>query len=298
MEVRLLLRPNSRLEFIANVPYERVDGDVRDADSLSRALDGADAVIHLAGLVSAISESLYHEVNARGTEALVQTALKAGVRRFVYVSSLAALGPSRDGVTMPEPPNPVSGYGRSKLAGEQAVLAAKDALSVAVVRPPAVYGERDRALLPFYRIAKFGFVPVYGDGQRLLSFVHAHDVADAVVAAALADGPSGGVYSIFDGQVHTWQSLIEAYGKASDRKLRVLRVPEPLFAFGGYLGGLAQTVMRRSLPLSPEEILHMRAPAWLADNTEIARDLGWEPKIDIESGFTQAYRWYRQQGWL
>ncbi len=298
VELRLLLRRRSRLAFLEGVDYDRVDGDLRDQASLTEAARGVDTVIHVAGLVSALTEPRYHEVNARGTEALVLAAKAAGVKRFVYVSSLAALGPSRDGVTLPSTPNPVSGYGRSKLAGEHAALAEKDAMSVAVVRPPAVYGERDRGLLPFYRIARLGFVPVYGDGLRLLSIIHAHDAADAIIAAALADGPSGAVYTLFDGRIHTWRSVIEAYGKAAGRRLRILPVPTPLFALGGYASGLVQAIIRKPLPLSPEEILHMDPPGWLADNEAINRDLGWQPRIDIEQGFAQAYRWYRQQGWL
>jgi nucleoside-diphosphate-sugar epimerase len=298
VDLRLMLRHTSRLAYLDDLEYERVEGDLRDEDSLASAVAGVETVVHLAGLTSALNDARYHEVNAGGTAALVRAASAAGVKRFVYVSSLAALGPSQDGVSPPAMPHPVSGYGRSKLAGEYAVLAEKDAMSVAVVRPAAVYGERDRALLPFYRLAKLGVVPVYGDGNRRLSFLHAHDAADSIIAAALADGPSGAVYTTSDGCLHTWRSLIEAYGKAAGRRLRVLPVPGPLFTLAGYAGGLAQTVLRRPLPLSPEEVLQMRAPAWLAGNEAIQRDLGWQPRIDIEQGFAQAYRWYREQGWL
>ncbi len=298
VELRLLLRSRSRLTFLDGLRYERAEGELSDASSLVEAVRGVDTVIHVAGIVASLTEARYHEVNARGTEVLVQAAKTAGVKRFVYVSSLAALGPSSDGVTMPSTPNPVSGYGRSKLAGEHATLAERDAMSVAVVRPTAVYGERDRGLLPLYRIARFGFVPVYGDGKRLLTFIHAHDAADAIIVAAQAEGPSGGVYTVSDGSIQTWRSLIEAFGKASGRHLHILPVPTPLFNLAGYAGGLAQTVIRKPLPLGPEEILHMRAPAWLASNDSITRDLGWQPQIDIEQGFAQAYLWYREQGWL
>jgi nucleoside-diphosphate-sugar epimerase len=298
VELRLMLRRTSRLEFIDGVEYDRVEADVRDETSLAAAVEGAETVIHLAGLTSALTEARYHEVNARGTETLVRAARAAGVRRFVYVSSLAALGPSRDGLTLPATPNPVSGYGRSKLAGEYAALAAKDAMSVAVVRPPAVYGERDRALLPFYRIARLGFVPVYGDGTRRLSFIHAHDAADAIIAAALADSPPGAVYTINDGAIHTWRSLVEAFAKAAGRRVRALPTPPALFHLAAYAGGLAQTITRKPLPLSPDEVQHMRVRAWLADNGPIERDLGWQPQIGIDQGFAQAYRWYRERGWL
>ena len=298
VELRLLLRRTSNLEFIEALAYERAEGDVRDEASLQAAVQGIDTVVHVAGLVSALTESRYHEVNGRGTEAMVRAAKAAGVRRFVYVSSLAALGPSIDGVSVPTNPHPISGYGRSKLAGEYPVLAEKDTMSVAIVRPPAVYGERDRALLPFYRIAKLGFVPVFGNGRRRLSFIHALDAAEATIAAALVDGPSGAIYTINDGAVHTWRSLVQAFGRAAGKKLRSLPVPPPLFALAGYAGGLAETALRKPLPLRPEEVDHMRAAAWLADNEPIQRDLGWQPRIDIDQGFAQAYRWYREHRWL
>jgi nucleoside-diphosphate-sugar epimerase len=199
---------------------------------------------------------------------------------------------------MPDTPRPVSPYGRSKLAGEYPVLAARDAMSVAVVRPPVVYGERDRALIPFYRLARFGLVPVYGAGDRQLTWVHVHDAAEAIVAAALVEGPSGAVYSISDGATHTWRSLVGAWSRASGRRVRALPTPPALFALAGYAGGLAQAILRKPLPLSPEEVKQMRQHAWLCDHAAITRDLGWQPSIDIEQGFAQSYAWYRQQGWL
>jgi len=298
IELHLMLRRTSRLGFLKGVDYKRVEGDMRDEASLARAAQGVETVIHVAGLVSALNEATYQEVNAAGTAALARAAREAGVRRFVYVSSLAAGGPSLDGATPPATPHPISAYGRSKLAGEYPVLAEKDAMSVAIVRPPAVYGERDRGLLPFYRIAKLGFVPVYGNGSRLLTFIHAHDAADAIITTALADGPSGAVYTLSDGAIYTWRQLVEAYGKAAGRQLRILPIPPPLFALAGYAGGLLQTVIRKPLPLSPEEVVQMHVDAWIGDNAAITHDLGWQPSIGIEQGFTQAYRWYKEQGWL
>lgn len=299
VELRLLLRRSSNIDFLQGVPYERVEGDVRDPASLARAVEGVDAVAHLAVLTLAVNEARFQEVNALGTANLVHAARKAGVRRFVYVSSLAAQGPNPDRATlMPEPPRPVSAYGRSKLAGEHPVLLAQHDMSVAILRPSAVYGQRDRALLPLYRMGKLGIVPVYGRGSNLVSWLHAYDGADAVIAATLADGPTGAIYTVSDGAFYTWRELVQAFGRAWGKTPRILPGPPPLFHLAGNAGGLVQSLVRRPLSLQPDQIRHMRAPYWICDNTAITRDLGWAPSISLDAGFEQTLRWYREQGWL
>src|SRR5581483_10329963 len=114
-----------------------------------------DVVVHMGGLTSSRSEALYQAVNAAGTAALVDAARSAGVKRFLYVSSLAAQGPSPEGRPLPpDVTNPITAYGRSKRDGETPVLAAMGDMSVAILRPPVIYGPRDQALLPLYRIIK------------------------------------------------------------------------------------------------------------------------------------------------
>jgi len=108
------------------------------------------------------------DVNAEGTENLLEAAIAAGsVRRFVQVSSLAAIGPSSDGTPVDEetPPHPVNNYGRSKLAGEVAVLGAAEQIPVTVIRPPLVYGPRDHETLSFFKAIKRGTLPILGDGE-------------------------------------------------------------------------------------------------------------------------------------
>ncbi|HWO73793.1 MAG TPA: SDR family NAD(P)-dependent oxidoreductase [Dehalococcoidia bacterium] len=300
-QVRVLTRGRSRLTYLDGLEAERVEGDLRDHESLARAVQGVDIVVHAAGLTmgAALSEAEFHEVNALATGRLAKAAREAGVRRFVYVSSQAAQGPNHDGSSRaPDPPRPISAYGRSKLAGEYAALAERDPMSVAVLRPPVIYGERDRALLPLYRLAKLGIVPVYGSGKNRISVVHVQDAAEAIAAAALAPGPSGAVYTFSDGATHTWETLVEAFGRAYGRVPRLLRVPPALYAGAGLLAAVAQAALRRPLPLSPDQVRHMHAPAWLADNEAITRELGWKPLIDVREGFERTVRWYRQQGWL
>ncbi len=299
VELRLMLRRTSNVGYLTGLEYERVAADLRDPASLAAACEGLDAVVHLAAQTLAPIESQYQEINALGTANLVYAARQAGVRRFVYISSLAAQGPNPDRETlMPDPPAPVSAYGRSKLAGENAVLAAQPDIEAAIVRLSAVYGQRDKALLPMYRMGKLGFVPVYGDGENLLSWLHVHDAADAIVATTMGDTPSGAIYTVSDGGFYTWKELVGAFGKAWGRTPRIIHGPPLLFRLAGSAGGLVQMLTRKGLSLQTDQIRHMQARYFICDNTAITRDLGWQPTVDLEAGFAQTVTWCREQGWL
>lgn len=299
VDLRLMLRRTSKTDYIDGLQYERVNVDLRDPASLLQACSGVDVVVHLAVQTLAPTESQFQQINALGTANLVHAAREAGVRRFVYISSLAAQGPNPDRETlMPDPPRPVSAYGRSKLAGEHAVLAAGDDIEVVIVRLSAVYGQRDKALLPFYRMGKLGFVPVYGDGENLLSWLHVHDAADAIVAATLGSTPSGAVYTVSDGNYYTWNQLVEAFGRAWGRTPRIIHGPPALFRLAGTAGSLVQAVTRKALSLQADQVRHMQARYFICDNTAITRDLGWKPKVDLEAGFAQTIAWCREEGLL
>ena len=299
VELQLMLRRTSNVDHIAGLKYERVDVDLREPESLIAACEGVDAVVHLAGQTLAATESRYQEINALGAANLVHAARRAGVKRFVYISSLAAQGPNPDRETlMPDPPMPVSAYGRSKLAGEHAVLAARPDLDVAIIRLSAVYGQRDRALLPMYRMGKLGIVPVYGDGENLLSWLHVHDAADAIVAATVGEPPSGAIYTVSDGNFYTWRDLVQAFGRAWGRTPRMVCVPPMLFRLAGGAGSIAQILTRRGFSLQMDQVRHMQARYFICDNTAITRDLGWQAAIGLDAGFAQTIAWCREQGLL
>jgi nucleoside-diphosphate-sugar epimerase len=294
-----MLRRTSITRYLDALDYERADVDLREPESLVPACEGVDAVVHLAVQTLAPTEAQYQEINALGTANLVHAARLAGVRRFVYISSLAAQGPNPDRDTlMPDPPRPVSAYGRSKLAGEHAVLAARDNLEAVVVRLSAVYGQRDKALLPLYRMGKLGIVPVYGDGENLLSWLHVHDAASAIVSTTMGSPTSGSVYTVSDGGFYTWNQLVQAFGRAWGRMPRIVHGPPLLFRLAGSAGGLVQMLTRKGLSLQTDQIRHMQARYFICDNTAITRDLGWKPTVDLDSGFAQTIAWCREQDLL
>jgi nucleoside-diphosphate-sugar epimerase len=299
--VRALARSPERASGLAAYGFDVVLGSLEDAAVIHRACQGIDVVAHLAALTHARTDAEYEEVNVAGTRRLLEAALAADPRprRFVYLSSLAAAGPCIDGrgVSAGDEPRPLTAYGRSKLAGEIVLQEAPDSLEVAILRAPAVYGPRDTDLFHFFRIARFGVIPVPTGPARRLQMVHVEDLAAALVRAIEADSASG-VYHIAERSMYTWEEIGRMVGAAVGRQVRVLRVP------GGLISGLAAVsewtagLAGRSSIFNRDKAREMLAPGWLCETESAKADLGYEAAISLADGLRDTARWYREEGWL
>jgi 2-alkyl-3-oxoalkanoate reductase len=300
--VRLLLRKTSSRRFLSGFDYEQAPGDITDAATLPAAVDGVDAVVHAAGLIKARNEAEFHSVNAEGTLNLVRAAERSpSVKRFIYVSSLAAHGPSESGEPRPPeaPARPVSAYGRSKLAGEAVVWASAFASRAVIFRPPVIYGPRDPALVPFFRLARLRVAPLMMGGHNRISIAYADDVARAICLATTAEADVGGkVYSPEDGAIHTWRDLLSAIEEAVGR--RALRISAPSWAFSA--AALASEAFgfasRRAVSLTRDKVREMAQRDWVCSSDDLRRDLGWTPAVQIDQGAKRTALWYREQRWI
>jgi nucleoside-diphosphate-sugar epimerase len=166
-QVTCLVREKSNLKWIENIDLKLIVGDCKSIDSLFHAVTDIDYVFHLAGLTKACSKNDFFCANTEGTENLIKAVAEKNpkIKRFVYLSSLAAAGPSNNGSPLREDaePRPVSSYGKSKLEGEKAVLKYKDLIPITILRPSAVYGPRDKDLFVFFKMLKKGIFPYWGN---------------------------------------------------------------------------------------------------------------------------------------
>jgi len=300
--VRLLLRRTSPRRFLSALAYEETAGDITDAASLPVAVQGIDAVIHAAGLIKARKEAEFDAVNADGTANLVRAAEQsASVKRFVYVSSLAAHGPSPAGAPRPRnaPAMPVSAYGRSKLAGEDNVRASALAPRAVIFRPPVIYGPRDPALVPFFRLARFRVAPLLMGGHNRISIVFAEDAARAICLATTAEADvEGKVYCPEDGHVHTWRDLLAAIEEAVGRRALRLSAPRWAFSAAAIVSETFGFAARRAVSLTRDKVREMAQRHWVCSSDDLRRDTGWVPSIDIRSGAKLTADWYRRERWI
>ena len=298
IEVTALARSASKAAALAQRGVRVISGDLHDAAGLERAVRDQDVVYHVAGVVAARDEAEFIHANRDGTRNLLTAAELQGRSRFVLVSSLAAAGPAPRGAPLlgTEPPRPVTAYGRSKLAAEQIVR--RSSLPWSIVRPPIVYGPRDREVLKVFRLARLGLAPVFGDGSQELSAVHAADLAQALVAVTNTPTTSGGTYHACHPQVFTSGELGQAVGAAMGRSVVRLRVP---LGAGRALLAITETLARLTRQvtiLTTDKANEFFQTAWTGDPSPLTRDSGWHARHDLASGLADTYQWYRKAGWL
>jgi UDP-glucose 4-epimerase len=262
---------------------EWLRGDLHNRATLARLVERAEAVIHVAGVVNTPDPTGFHLGNVEGTLELVEAAVAAGVPRLVFVSSLAAREPQ------------LSAYGASKRKAEQ--LVAASGLDWTVVRPPAIYGPRDREILELFKLAqRWGVVPMPPEGRA--SLIHVDDLARLLLA--LVPGGEGVTQAIFepdDGRAGGWshRELAQAVGEAVGRKVWAPHLPEPLLRG---VAALDKAVRGKSAKLTPDRVGYMVHRDWVA-RPDLAVPIPlWRPEIASGAGLKTTAEWYRQQGWL
>ncbi len=303
-QVRALVRPTSdttRLRALGIVPTV---ASLTDSTGLRAAMADVDVVVHLAALTHARTEAELLAVNGDGTSVLASAAAAEGCRRFVYLSSLAAAGPS-DGVPVQpgDTPRPLTAYGRSKLAGETALEGRSDAV---ILRAPAVYGPRDRELLRFFKLAKRGVLPIPAGPPRPLQLVHVADLARGIADAALAGDLSHdalpdtlrGTYHIADPQAYAWRDVCRLVGDAVGRRPVFLPVPQNAIAFAAAVSETISGALGQSTMFNREKVRELLAPGWLCETDSARTAFGFAARIPLPEGLRSTAEWYRSNGWL
>ncbi len=300
--VRALVRRTSRTDFLESLGVERVLASLETGEGLREAVEGVEAVVHGAGVVKARHPEEFRRVNAEGTQRLLDAVQAAApdVRRFLYVSSLAAAGFRDDGLPKREedPPTPLTHYGKSKLEGERAVLERADAMPVTAIRPPAIYGPRDTEMYAFFQMVARRLVAFLGRPDHRLSLVYAPDCAEAIVTALQTEHPSGRVYFVEDGRRYTQEEFARIVGEAIGVRPIPLRLPLPLVSLAAAGSEMYGKLSGRAVMLTRDKLQELAHPNLTCSSERIREELGWKPRVQLEEGARRTVAWYREHGML
>lgn len=294
--VTCLVRKTSNLKYLEDLNVRIVSGDCGQLESLYEAVKGVDYVFHLAGLTKACSEADFSDANIKGTANILRAVLEKnpGIKRFVHLSSLAAVGPSSNGVPLREDSTaaPVSLYGRSKLEGEQLVLQHGKDFPVVVIRPPAVYGPRDRDLLVFFKMVKAGVAPVWGECSY--SFIYIEDLIHGILLSAFDENAGGEVFFMSDRTIYSSDDVVDAIAVAVEKRPVKLRIPRFILSVAGLI---AERSGRLSI-VNPDKLRELKHIHWVCDASKAAERLKFEPRVKIKEGARWTADWYRLHQWL
>jgi uncharacterized protein YbjT (DUF2867 family) len=258
-----------------------VDGALDRPETLVKLCAGADAVIHVAGAINARDRAGFEAVNVVGTAAMIDAARKAGVRRFVHISSLAGREPG------------LSEYGRSKARSER--LVAASGLDWTIVRPPAVYGPGDRETLELFKMARRGLFALPPPGR--LSVIHVEDLC-RLILAVLDDADSWTeTYEPDDGREGGWQHrhFARTLGRIYGRRAVTLAMPKPVLRLAS---GLDRLFRRGNAKLTRDRVGYYCHPDWVAAAEKRPPGRLWRPEVKTPTGLKATADWYREQGWL
>jgi nucleoside-diphosphate-sugar epimerase len=300
--VTCLVRDPQNLRWLSGLNIEVMTGDCLLKETLEPAVKDASFVIHAAGLTKAKRAREYYEVNQIGTQNILEACMRhnPGLEKFVFISSLAAAGPSREGkpVTAQDAPCPVSDYGKSKLSAEHEVLKYKDRFPVVILRPSAVYGPRDRDMYELFRWASRGITLEIRGKEKFLNFCYVGDLVQAIALTLERQVSSGNIYFVAEDRPYSWSEFRETLLTTGKVKAVTIRIPQVAAYLIGLVSELGSLFTFRPALTNRQKIREAVQQYWTCDLKKIENDLGFKAFYPLQQGLSSTWRWYRDNGWL
>jgi nucleoside-diphosphate-sugar epimerase/2-polyprenyl-3-methyl-5-hydroxy-6-metoxy-1,4-benzoquinol methylase len=304
-EVRVLGRRNNAVEAATAESLVRAgaqmrDVSVSDASQLTEVVEGMDLVFHLAAAQheANVSDSHFEAVNVEGTRNVLAASARAGVKRFVHGSTIGVYRASPSEVVGEDSPlEPDNIYGITKLAAERVVAEFGSRIPTVVIRISETYGPGDRRLLKLFRAASKGLLVQVGGGENLHHPIYIDDLLDGLLAAARLESAVGTTFVLAGPAPVSSAELLRAVASSLGGRARIVRIPSaPLL----WTASILEALLR---PLGIQPPLHRRRMDFFRKSFRFQgagahKSLGFEPKVDLQTGMAATARWYEAEGLL
>ncbi|MBI2608528.1 MAG: NAD(P)-dependent oxidoreductase [Deltaproteobacteria bacterium] len=302
-DVTCLIKPSSNLKWINTLPLKYFYGDLRDSESLKKISQDFDYVFHVAGLIQAKSEEEFFSVNEKGTLHLINAckSTQKNLKRFILISSIAASGPAAALKPRGEEDveNPVSTYGKSKLAGEKALKENAGTIAYTILRPPAIYGPRDRGIFFFFEaIKKLKGLPIFKPKNRYYSLIHVHDLVDAIYKSAISENAANQTFNIVNEKHYPLEEIVQKISFSLKTKPRVYYIPRPFVYGASFISDIITKLTKKAFHFNSMKMPDLEAQYWIFSAEKAKKELGWSNNIPLEKGLAETTHWYQKLGWL
>ena len=268
-----------------------------DADALRGFAEGADLIVHGAAVTRAARPAMFDAVNVDGTRAVVEAANRAG-GRLLYISSQAAAGTGRPDRQTREDDEarPVNAYGRSKLAAES-VVRTTATVPWTIARPSSVYGPRDRAFLPLFKLASRGISLMAAEPATCVTLIYVDDLLEGLSLAATSDRSVGETFFLGHGDPAPVADLMRYVAEACGRTFRPLPVPRVALRAAAIAGEL-WWLTGRMPAIDRARLTELTAEGFVCSVSRARDLLGFSARVPLAEGVGRTARWYRERGWL
>ena len=311
-DVKVLTMRNSleeveeeNLELIKKKGAEIIFGDLREKESLYKAVKNVSTIFHL-GAISRpmnIPVNVYYDTNEKGTKNLLDVCKDFKLRRFIYVSTVSVLGMSSNGVPLREGDyqEHSDNYGLSKLKGELVTLEyyKKYNIPVVIIRPPLVYGPRCLVRLVIFKFTQKRLFPLFKDGSAHIEFCYVDNVIHALLLAELTAGIIGEIFNISDARSYTIKEVINTIADVEDVKLPVINnLPVRLGKLFGFSAEILAKIIGVYPPFSRSTAEWMSQDRNVYNISKAKKVLGYSPKVGLQEGIKNTVEWYKKRGLL
>ncbi len=285
--VRVLVRSQTQADLLKGV--EVCTGSLEDSESLARLVDGAETLIHCAGAIKAKNLKQFNEINVAGMKRLIKACVDASISRFIHISTMAAREPK------------ISDYAASKRQGEHALHRHAGNMEWIILRPPVVYGPRDKATLPLIKmfLGKIAFIP--GNSKSRISLIFVQDLARAiVVAATVKKFKSKITHELHDGSDdgYSWKQLATLAGESTGRKIWSYFLPKALCELVAIGISISSRLVGRTPMITRQKIDEIYHTDWVAKHFMFEEYFKWSAQTGFKDGFSKTVEWYRKEKWI
>jgi len=297
--VTCLLRKTSSLEYLKGIDTEIIRGDLNDIAFLKDAVKNKNYVFHLAAVIESSDPKLYHRTNILGTKLLALACRESSrnIKKFLFISSIAASGPSKKGILKKEEDEcvPINEYGRSKLEAEKIVEEIlDDIIPYVIIRPPNVYGPREKELLQAIKIIQRHIKPLLGNGDRQTSLIYVEDLVRAIRMAAENPSAVKKTYFITDGNTYSWRDITDQIIEELDIKGPFIPIPYPIMLLIGVISEMFSKLREKGPSITLERINNVRKNYYIYDPSRAFKELGFRPEIALKEGIRRVIKWHRE----
>ncbi len=300
--VKCITRKTSSLKWLKDKPIENYDCGLFDREGLKEVLKDADYLFHVAGVVKAKNKEGYFNGNVKTTENLLEVVreVNPGIKKIIIVSSLTACGPSKIGKPNTEEtsPNPITNYGISKLEQEELSKKYMDELPITIVRPPAVYGERDTEIYLYFKTYQQGLMAMIGFNNKEVSLVHVKDLANGIYLAGVNENSAGQMYFISPEEIYTWPQIGDTIEKHIGKKAFRIKIPHFIIFTVGAIAEFFSWFSSKAATFNYEKARDFVQEAQTCDTSKAVKELRYRQQVSLDDGVKRTIDWYREMNWL